>query len=73
VLFLLATVLSGQAVLPRTRDTDIHLTALGALLIVAYMLGLVFRPQRQWSRVTDDHLRRRVRRAAPPSSSARQQ
>src|SRR5205085_8212752 len=32
VLFLLATVLSGQAVLPRAHNTDIYLTALGALL-----------------------------------------
>jgi cation:H+ antiporter len=56
VLFLLATVLSGQAVLPRAHNTDIYLTALGALLTIAYMLGLVFRPQRQWLRMGPDSI-----------------
>src|SRR3954447_8640175 len=56
VLFLLATVLSGQAVLPRAHHTDIYLTALGALLTVVYMLGLVFRPQRQWLRLGPDSI-----------------
>jgi cation:H+ antiporter len=54
VLFLLATVLSGQSVLPRAHATDIYLTALGGLLTVAYMVGLVFRPQRQWLRMGPD-------------------
>jgi cation:H+ antiporter len=54
VLFLLATVLSGQAVLPRAHRTDIYLTALGGLLTTAYMAGLVFRPQRQWLRMGPD-------------------
>jgi cation:H+ antiporter len=56
VLFLLATILSGQAVLPRAHNTDIYLTALGALLTVVYMIGLVFRPQRQWLRMGPDSL-----------------
>jgi cation:H+ antiporter len=56
VLFLLATVLSGQAVLPRAHNTDIYLTALGGLLTVTYMLGLVFRPQRQWLRLGPDSI-----------------
>jgi cation:H+ antiporter len=56
VLFLLATILSGQAVLPRAHNTDIYLTALGALLTVVYMIGLVFRPQRQWLRMAPDSL-----------------
>ena len=51
VLFLIATVLSGQAVLPRAHRTDIYLTALGGLLTVVYMVGLIFRPQRQWLRM----------------------
>ena len=46
----------GQAVLPRAHNTDIYLTALGALLTVAYMLGLVFRPQRQWLRMGPDSI-----------------
>lgn len=47
VLFLLVTLLSGKAVLPAAQASDIYLTALGALLSVVYLVGLVFRPQRQ--------------------------
>ena len=56
VLFLLATILSGQAVLPRAHNTDIFLTALGGLLTIVYMIGLVFRPQRQWLRMGPDSI-----------------
>jgi cation:H+ antiporter len=56
VLFLVATVLSGQAVLPRAHNTDIYLTALGGLLTVVYMIGLVFRPRRQWARMGPDSI-----------------
>jgi cation:H+ antiporter len=56
VLFLLATVLSGKAVLPSAHASDIYLTALGGLLTVIYMVGLVFRPQRQWLRMGPDSL-----------------
>jgi cation:H+ antiporter len=43
VLFLIANLLSGKAVLPQARATDIYLTALGALLTCVYVFGLVFR------------------------------
>src|ERR671933_445334 len=56
VLFLLATVLSGKPVLPSAHASDIYLTALGGLLTVIYMIGLVFRPQRQWLRMGTDSL-----------------
>jgi cation:H+ antiporter len=56
VLFLVATLLSGQAVLPRAHHSDIYLTALGALLTVVYMVGLVFRPERQRLRMGADSL-----------------
>src|SRR4051812_20681273 len=56
VLFLLATLLSGQAVLPRAQDTDIYLTAVGALLTLVYMVGLIFRPQRRIARMGVDSL-----------------
>ncbi|MBO4208587.1 sodium:calcium antiporter [Micromonospora echinofusca] len=56
VLFLLATVLSGEAVLPRAHPTDIYLTALGGLLTIVYLVGLVFRPQRQWLRMGPDSI-----------------
>jgi cation:H+ antiporter len=47
VLFLLASLLSGTAVLPRAHATDIYLAALGVLLTVVYIWGLVFRPARK--------------------------
>lgn len=47
VLFLLATLLSGKAVLPQAQATDIYLTALGMLLTLVYATGLVFRPRRR--------------------------
>ena len=47
VLFLLANLLSGSAVLPQAQDTDIYLTALGILLTTIYITGLIFRPRKQ--------------------------
>jgi len=47
VLFLLAGLLSGSAVLPQAQATDIYLTALGVVLTVVYLWGLVTRPHRQ--------------------------
>ena len=47
VLFLLANLLSGQAVLPEAKNTDIYLAGLGILLTVIYIYGLIFRPRRQ--------------------------
>ncbi len=47
VLFLLASLLSGQAVLPQAQPTDIYLAGLGILLTTVYLYGLIFRPQRQ--------------------------
>ena len=47
VLFLVASLLSGKAVLPQARDTDIYLTGLGILLTVVYLYGLIFRPRRR--------------------------
>jgi len=54
VLFLLATVISGKPVLPAAHDTDIYLTALGVILTVVYMAGLVFRPRHQYARMGVD-------------------
>lgn len=47
VLFLVATVISGQAVLPQANGSDIYLTALAALLTLVYVVGLIFRPKRR--------------------------
>jgi cation:H+ antiporter len=56
VLFLLASVLSGRAVLPLAQNTDIYLTSLGILLTMCYLWGLIFRPQRQFLRMGADSL-----------------
>jgi cation:H+ antiporter len=56
VLFLVASLISGRAVLPQAHDTDIYLTALGILLTLTYMAGLVFRPGRRIARMGVDSL-----------------
>jgi cation:H+ antiporter len=56
VLFLVATLLSGKAVLPQAQDTDVYLTAVGALLTIVYMAGLLFRPVRRIGRMGVDSL-----------------
>jgi cation:H+ antiporter len=56
VLFLLATLLSGKAILPEASAADLYLTALGALLTVVYLYGLIFRPSRQILRMGVDSL-----------------
>lgn len=56
VLFLVASLLSGRAVLPQAQKTDIYLTALGALLTAVYIYGLIFRPRRQALRMGIDSL-----------------
>lgn len=48
VLFLPATLFSGQSVLPLAKNTDIYLASLGVLLTAIYIYGLIFRPKRQF-------------------------
>lgn len=48
VLFLPATVLSGQSVLPQAKNSDIYLASLAVLLTAVYIYGLIFRPKRQF-------------------------
>lgn len=47
VLFLVAGLISGKAVLPAAHASDIYLTALAALLSSIYAVGLVLRPERR--------------------------
>lgn len=47
VLFLVASLISGKAVLPQAKNVDIYLAALGILLTTVYIYGLIFRPQRR--------------------------
>jgi cation:H+ antiporter len=56
VLFLLATLLSGQAVLPQAHSTDIYLTAVAMMLTLVYTAGLVFRPSTRIARMGIDSL-----------------
>ena len=56
VLFLLASLISGEAVLPQAQASDIYLTALAVLLTLVYMAGLVFRPGRRVARMGIDSL-----------------
>ncbi len=46
VRFLLATLVSGHAVLPQAQHTDIYLAGLGVLLTSVYLTGLIFRPKK---------------------------
>ena len=55
-LFLLATLLSGEAVLPQAHRTDIYLAGLGVLLTTVYIYGLVFRPRRLFLHMGADSL-----------------
>lgn len=48
VLFLPATLLSGQSVLPQAKNTDIYLASLGILLTAVYIYGFIFRSKRQF-------------------------
>lgn len=56
VLFLAASIISGTTVLPQAQNTDIYLTALGALLTAIYLVGLIFRPSRRFARMGPDSL-----------------
>ena len=47
VLFLVASLLSGSAVLPQAQPTDVYLTGLAIVLTVVYAWGLIMRPQQQ--------------------------
>jgi cation:H+ antiporter len=47
VLFLLASLISGVAILPQAQATDVYLTGVGMLLTVVYLAGLLFRPRRR--------------------------
>jgi cation:H+ antiporter len=56
VLFFVATLLSGEAVLPHVQDTDIYLTGVGIFLTAVYVWGLIFRPRRRFLRMGIDSL-----------------
>ncbi|WP_018612237.1 sodium:calcium antiporter [Segetibacter koreensis] len=47
VLFFVATLITGKAVLPKAQKTDVYLTALAMLLTTVYVCGIVFRSKKQ--------------------------
>jgi len=56
VVFLLAVLVSGKAVLPNAHAADIYLTGLGALRTIVYMAGLIFRPAKEHARLGSDSI-----------------
>ena len=56
VLFPLAVLVSGKAVLPAAHKADIYLTGLGILLTIVYLIGFLFRPTYQLARMGLDSL-----------------
>lgn len=54
VLFPLATLISGKAVLPSAQKSDIYLTGLGMLLTIVYLFGFLFRTKKQIFRMGID-------------------
>ena len=56
VLFMGASLLSGEAVLPHAHRSDIYLAGLGILLTVVYITGMVVRSRRQVARMGLDSL-----------------
>jgi cation:H+ antiporter len=56
VLFFVATLISGKAVLPQAGKADVYLTAVGIVLTLVYLFGLLFRPRKQILRMGVDSL-----------------
>jgi cation:H+ antiporter len=56
VLFLVAALISGRPPLPSAHHADIYLTALGIVLTMVYLVGLIFRPRKQILRMGVDSL-----------------
>ena len=56
VLLLLATVISDRPILPNAHASDLYLAALGAILTLVYMAGLIFRPATQHARLGIDSI-----------------
>lgn len=54
VLFLLASLISGDAILPNLKPSDIYLTTLGIILTVIYMAGMVIHSKKQIFRMGID-------------------
>ena len=56
VLFLMASFISGEAILPGLKPSDIYLTVLGIILTGIYMIGMLIHSNRQIFRMGIDSL-----------------
>lgn len=56
VLFLMASLISGDAILPNLKPSDIYLTILGIILTGIYMIGMVIHSKKQILRMGIDSL-----------------
>jgi len=48
VLFIVASIISGNAILPSLKPSDMYLTCIGILLTGIYMIGMIIRPRKQF-------------------------
>ncbi len=48
VLFIVASLISGEAILPSLKPSDMYLTCIGILLTGIYMVGMIIRPRKQF-------------------------
>ena len=56
VLFLMASLIGGDAILPNLKNSDIYLTLLGILLTCIYMIGMLIHSKKQIARMGIDSL-----------------
>ena len=56
VLFLMASIIGGDAILPKLKPSDIYLTILGIILTGIYMIGMVIHSKKQIFRMGIDSL-----------------
>ncbi|MDQ2806644.1 MAG: sodium:calcium antiporter [Chloroflexota bacterium] len=56
VLFLVAELIGGQAILPHAHNSDIYLAGLGILLTTVYMVGLLFHSRKRPLHMGSDSL-----------------
>jgi cation:H+ antiporter len=54
VLFLMASLIGGDAILPNLKNSDIYLTLLGILLTCIYMIGMLIHSKKQIARMGID-------------------
>lgn len=48
VLFIVASIISGDAILPSLKTSDMYLTCIGIILTGIYMAGMIIRPRKQY-------------------------